>query len=78
MRCAACAEADAAGLDRPFAALQRELRVEREEEDHGDERHEHGGVAQGDLARVDAVAHAVVHRADEQAQRVDARHHDAA
>ena len=30
-----------ARLDRAFAAVQRELRVEREEQDHGDQRHEH-------------------------------------
>ena len=57
--------------------LQRELRVEREREDREHERHEHEAVAQRHLPRRHRRADAVVHRADEQPQRVDARQHDA-
>ena len=55
--------------------MQRELGIEREEQDHRQQRHEDGRVAQPHLARCHAVADAVVHRADEQPQRVHARHH---
>ena len=37
-------------LDRPFAAMQRQLRVQRHEHDHGQQRHEHEAVAEAELA----------------------------
>ena len=55
-----------------LAALERELRVEREREDREHERHEHE-PSRSDISRDSTVGpDAVVHRADEQPQRVDA------
>ncbi len=58
-------------------ALEPEGRVERERDDHGHERDEHGGVLEGQFTRGDVRSHPVVHRADEGAQHVDRGQHDA-
>ena len=63
-------------LDRRVAAAEDQARVERQADDAGDERRQHQRVAEPDLARLDPVRLAVVHRALEQADRVEGREHD--
>ena len=78
-RRASAAPARPHALTDAFAAMQRQLRVQREQQDHARRTaRARAPSRQRDLARVDVRPDAVVHRADEQPQRVDARHHHAA
>ena len=64
-------------VDGALTAVQRELRVQRQRDDHRDERHDHERVGPRHLARRHLRPGAVVHRADEHPQRVDRRQRDA-
>src|SRR5579875_3852884 len=62
---------------RRLRARQPELGEERQREDHGNERDDRDPLAEAQLKARHVLAGAVVHRADEPAQRVEGRSDDA-
>src|SRR5919201_3346646 len=64
-------------LDRGVASPQDQTRIKGEGDDAGDERGQDGRVAERDLARLEPLGPAAVHRSLEEADGVEGRQRDA-